>query len=302
MARPHTDENPFVIMFVFSLFFATIYFLFFYKSNKKVSQDNIFYDMIIDINSFKNLFEKGWTIKFNTQGKKLYEKKKGSNGVTIGVLGHFNKGKSFLLQKISDKKVPKGFNITTRGLSIKYPDIHEQTTVTMLDTAGIGTPICIPEDENKQQDHFKKKLVSTASDTSLTENFIQSFVKKYSDVILLVVGQLTKQEQNLIYQMENDGIEGGGQPNNRKRQTVCIIHNLMNFKEVEHVIYYLNNTIKTSSPVELIVLNNIKNQKQNRYAFQSRWNSGVVHLVLAQENSPAGEYFNENTIEYLKNV
>jgi hypothetical protein len=121
-------------------------------------------------------------------------------------------------------------------------------------------------------------------------------------VIFLVVGQLTKQEQNLIYQMENDGVEGVAQSNNRKKQTVCVIHNLINFKEIDHVNQYLNNTIKTSSPVEQITLNKVKNEKQNRFAFQSRWASGIVHLVLAQENSPAGKYFNENTIEFLKNV
>ena len=41
----------------------------------------------------------------------------------IGVIGNANKGKSFILSKISNFNLPCGTSIKTQGLSIKYPEL-----------------------------------------------------------------------------------------------------------------------------------------------------------------------------------
>jgi GTP1/Obg family GTP-binding protein len=53
----------------------------------------------------------------------------------VVVLGNKNKGKSFILSKIGNKTIPDGYNITTKGLSIIYPD-YEEKNIIILDTAG----------------------------------------------------------------------------------------------------------------------------------------------------------------------
>ena len=101
-----------------------------------------FYDVVIDINSITSVSTEGWNIKFNPkilekfkeeikkkkekEEKKEKEKKEKEkqeeneeqNTITLGVLGNNNKGKSFLLSRISQIKLLTGTSIETKGLSI----------------------------------------------------------------------------------------------------------------------------------------------------------------------------------------
>ena len=101
-----------------------------------------FYDVIIDIKSIKNI-KKGWNIKMNDKGKEKYLKHKNENLLRIGVTGHNNKGKSFILSKISNINLLSGVSIQTNGLSIKYPDKigHSKRNLILLDSAGLETPV-----------------------------------------------------------------------------------------------------------------------------------------------------------------
>ena len=76
--------------------------------NEKKSFDKNFidfYDVIIDIKSIKDISE-GWKIKMNEKGKEIYENNKKQKNIIIGVIGNSNKGKSFLLSKISKTFLP----------------------------------------------------------------------------------------------------------------------------------------------------------------------------------------------------
>ena len=59
--------------------------------------------------------------------------------VKVGILGLFNRGKSFLLSLISESKFPSGFRVQTKGLSLKI--INEN--ILLMDTAGFETSINI---------------------------------------------------------------------------------------------------------------------------------------------------------------
>ena len=102
-----------------------------------------FYDIIIDINSIKNVNKEGWKVIFNEQGLKKYNTYKDEELITIGVIGNSNKGKSFLLSKISKIKLLTGASIQTKGLSVKYPDLkgYEGRQLILLDSAGLETPV-----------------------------------------------------------------------------------------------------------------------------------------------------------------
>lgn len=67
----------------------------YYLNTKKGEGD---YDVVLCVDSLKNLTKLGWVIKYNKkEGKDIYEKSKQSKTVIVGVLGNANKGKSFLL-------------------------------------------------------------------------------------------------------------------------------------------------------------------------------------------------------------
>ena len=221
---------------------------------KQFIKDDVenFYDIIIDINSIKNVNIEGWNVKFNEQGLNKYKKFKGKDLITLGVLGNTNKGKSFLLSRISKIKLLSGTSIETKGISVKYPDLkgYGGRQIILLDTAGLETPVLGKknnEDENednkkeiKQNEVFKKK----ARDKTVTELFLQNLIINISDILLIVVGKLTYSEQLLINKIK---IEAKKQNKGR----LIIIHNLQEFRTKEQVEDYINNTLMKCSNFNL---------------------------------------------------
>jgi len=65
-----------------------------------------------------------------------------NNKIIVGVLGLFNKGKTFCLNKIAGVNLPSSKKITTKGLSFKEP-IEGQLSKAciLLDTAGLNAPL-----------------------------------------------------------------------------------------------------------------------------------------------------------------
>ena len=138
-----------------------------------------FYDIIVDIKSMKGISQ-GWEIKMNEYAKQKYEEFKKENAIKIGVIGNANKGKSFLLSKISKISLRVGDSIRTEGLSIKYPvlDNFKNRKIVLLDSAGLETPILEnenkaknpSEDEIKEKDYFKEK----SREKLVTKLFLQN--------------------------------------------------------------------------------------------------------------------------------
>ena len=120
------------------------------KLNKEDELGNIegpspenFYDIIIDINSIRRLNKDWWKVRFNEEGLKRYEKYKDEKLITIGVIGNFQVGKSFILNKISKSKFLTGSTLYTQGLSVKYPELQEnqERKIIFLDSVGLERPI-----------------------------------------------------------------------------------------------------------------------------------------------------------------
>ena len=284
---------------------------------QKHSLEENFYDIVIDINSITSVSTEGWNIKFNPkilekfkqdikkkkekEEKKEKEKKdkknqegqeedEEQNTITLGVLGNNNKGKSFLLSRISEIKLLTGTSIETKGLSIKYPELkgYKGRQIILLDSAGLETPVLkknmkevekieekeineenqeIKEDnpksneensksEVKKKDESKEKLneeeefkrnknfKENARDKIMTELFLENFIIKFSDILLVVVGKLTYSEQLLINKIK---VESKTQNKGR----IFIIHNLQEFREVKQVEDYIKNTLLKCSTFNL---------------------------------------------------
>ena len=109
--------------------------------NKKINSID-FYDVVIDIKSIKDI-NKGWEIKMSQKAEREYENLKKDKIIKIGVIGNSNKGKSFILSKISKIKLPVGTSVRTEGLSIKYPELkeYENRKIVLLDSCGLETPV-----------------------------------------------------------------------------------------------------------------------------------------------------------------
>ena len=133
-----------------------------------------FYDLIIDIKSVKDISQ-GWEIKMSEKAEKEYQNFKKDKVIKIGVIGNANKGKSFLLSKLSQIDLPSGTSIRTEGLSVKYPDNLEKYAnrkIVLLDSAGLETPVLIDDDFKEENNLFKEK----SREKLITEFFLQNYI------------------------------------------------------------------------------------------------------------------------------
>ena len=270
-----------------------------------------FYDIILKINSIRDILN-GWNIEFSEKGKDYYEKMKVKNFLKIGVAGAGNKGKTFLLEKLANIELPIGTSIKTEGLSIRCPDIEsENQNIILLDSAGSETPLL--EDSNfefkkyiEKPKELKEQLDNLARDKSLTENFLQNIIINESNMLLIVVGNLTYQEQKLINKIKEES--------NNSHQSLYVIHNLQTFVERSQVENYIENTLMKSATFrlvkkkEIIIKSETKNepeQKENDvYYIEESFtenHKNVYHLIMAREKSNAGNYYNNFIIRFLRN-
>ena len=269
-----------------------------------------FYDIILKINSIRDVLN-GWNIEFSEKGKDYYEKMKVKNFLKIGVAGAGNKGKSFLLQKLANIDLPVGTSIKTEGLSIRCPDMEsENENIILLDAAGSETPLL--EDSNfdfnklvNDPKELKEQLDNLARDKSLTENFLQNIIINESNMLLIVVGNLTYQEQKLINKIKEETVN--------KNQSLYVIHNLQTFVEKSQVEHYIENTLMKSATFRLSTNKEIKIEKNNMnedleendtYYIEKSFtenHKNVYHLIMAREKSPAGDYYNNFVIRFLRN-
>ena len=91
------------------------------------------YDFEININSILG-FLKGWTIKYSKEGKKRYEFTKKNPTKIYSVIGNKNRG----LSKIAKRDLPCGYSVTTRGLSVSFPNFDN---IALLDSVGFESPL-----------------------------------------------------------------------------------------------------------------------------------------------------------------
>ena len=147
-----------------------------------------FYDIIINIDSLRNLY-KGWKVKFTEQGKKNYEIMKEEKVLTVGILGNRNSGKTFILSKLSGVNLPVG--IKTEGISIKYPRMEKDKPANyiLIDSAGFENPLLETNEFTidkiiKKEDKLRE-LELRVSDKILTEYFIQNFIIQKSNLLII---------------------------------------------------------------------------------------------------------------------
>lgn len=254
------------------------------EEKDKLEKDPLeFYDIIVDINSMQDIKREGWKIKMNENGRKLSEDKSQNKRLIIGVLGNRNKGKSFILQALSGEKMQTGTTINTIGLSIKY----SENKYVLLDCAGSESPILGEITD----------LQNVSRDKLFTESFLQSYIIKNSNTLLLVVGILTFSEQKLINKISKElkSLNYKG-----KNKNLIIIHNLQTFERKSQVENYIKNTLKISASFKLETEQS--NFDNNDEFFFDGNNDLIKHFIYARENSEAGNFYNKSTINKIKNL
>ena len=237
------------------------------------------------------------------------------------MIGNGNKGKSFLLEKLSEYQIPKGFNVKTEGLSIRYGE-EKDHRLAILDSAGQETPLLkinlktTKKDSNpnglnndNNNDNLKdiineNKFEEYCRDKLITELFIQKFIIYKSDILIIVIGNITLNEQQLLARIKTEA----------KNKQIYVVHNLQNFQTHEQVEDYIENTLKNLFDINIeenIYQKFLKNENETKEKYFTKYfiekaKSGedeknrTVHLILVNDYSEINEYYNKPTINFLK--
>ena len=277
-----------------------------------------FYDVTLNLKSLANITE-GFEIQYTDKGRKKVEELKEKDGIVITAIGNSNQGKSYILSKISDLNIPSGYSISTKGLSIFFPDNLAEKGANkryiILDTEGSQNAITIEDKEERIKfDKLKgiermDTIEARSRDRQMTENFLQNFALDSAHIVIAVVGQLTFQDQKFLNRIKES----------TKNKSLFIVHNLMFLEDKVQVKEHMKDVIQSSLFFNLVERNmislvkgtkeeeNKKNNENETYfvesiedATKSKINH-IIHLIMARENTEAGNYYNNSTIKFLKN-
>ena len=274
---------------------------------KEIPKPNFseFYDVIVHIDSIRDII-KGWKIDMNKRGEDNYKKYKAQELLKIGVIGNANKGKSFILSKLSKMPFPSGMSIKTEGLSIKYPELekYKNRKIVLLDSAGLETPVLVT-DENMENEKKNELFREKSREKLITELFLQNYIINNSDILIVVVDSLSFSEQKLLLKVKKE-------MERLKRKTplpLYVIHNLKSFTSKKQVEDYIDNTLLKSATFSLkkVLDPNFEEKKKDLFCYYEvekdieKSQQEIYHLLYANEESEAGKIFNPYALNFIEN-
>jgi len=261
------------------------------------------YDVIIDINSIRFLNKEGWKISYH-QGKEeeIKDILKKAKKVIVSILGHSNRGKTYILQKLGESKLKSGFQVHTKGISIRIP---EDQNILILDTQGTNAPLLLEEGEkdNRKDPNFIKELEHINLCQIITNYLIQTFIIKEAQILICVVGMLTSSETIFLNKVKK---------NCRNNKQLFVIHNLINLCSKKEIENYKERELLKNIIInfeERDIPSFAQNKKQdlfNKYYIEKEETneennpSEVLHFILGNDNYDEIKFYNESTINFIK--
>ena len=294
-------------------------------NSEKLINNQTLYDAIFRCGSLNKLFKEEWNYNLsNIFVERIQREIDERKFCSICMIGDTNKGKTFLVNLLCNSKLESGAEYKTEGISCKFTDLPINSTedgnenieerlkekkFLIFDSAGRSEPLLIDPDERAKlnSEELKNRVDTDNKDLRLSEEFLKNFLISHSDIIIVVVNQLTLAEQIFLYELKND--------NEDKFEELFIIHNLFNFDKRSQMEDYINNTIVHSIYFDISkdyfdrTGENEINNVDKPYYFteeQNYNNKGnkflIAHLFLGNINSNDKwiKNINETTINFLK--
>ena len=284
-----------------------------YSSNDsyeyKENPNNPVYDMVIDIQSLTKLKE-GWKVKYcgSEENQKRVKNISKQKHIRISVIGNANRGKTFILQKISNLNFDGaiGHTVSTQGLSIKFPKDKQYV---LLDTLGNNAPILIDDinDDPRDRDDYEENVKNEIKDRLIANYIIQNFIIQKADIIICVVGQLTTSEQQFLNKIKNIC---------KNNTDLYVIHNLINLDK-KLIPNYIEKTLKKNVIFKLkdrIIPGFNENKEENfgKYYVDEDESEEkkedianthkILHFILGKEEKGKNDikYYNDSAISFIK--
>ena len=128
--------------------------------------------------------EKGWTTEDGVASTDGLGKPQNTSwrGAVVAVLGLYDKGKTFVLNSLTESKLPSGKKVATKGLSFKHVEVDGGTRFVLLDSEGSYSPVKVCNE-------------LSVVEKEATELFLSELIFEMSDYFLCVVNDFTSLDQ-----------------------------------------------------------------------------------------------------------
>jgi hypothetical protein len=266
------------IFYSFITYTIIIYFLILVPFTKITTPEtiNTEYDFQIGIDDMKTLFTEGGAYYSN----KLDEL---SEGKMFGIFGEKDTGKSHTINKICSINLPSGYDpkSITKGFNIAKCN-YFNTPIFAFD----------PEGTRRASKSLRSKIVLDEIRFDMSIDLPQ--------VLIYIVNEQTSDDQKnierIIYKLRKKKI-------GQVLKTLYLIHNFKHskkLKEIEKLKNYqikeINNCTNFINNTETGLETCLYEKKQSGSVFR------IEHLIMAKENSEAGDYYNIKTLRYLRQI
>lgn len=256
------------------------------------------YDCKIEGNSLNQLCIKGWN---------FFEKRSASvESCIICMLGKCNSGKSFLLNYLLEEHVPNGFDIHTSGLSVVSPK-NQFIPLTFIDFKCFERNLILDYNNmpnNKQNNHEKEVLNSAPDsfsniaenilmDQKVYEQLLQTFILTEANLLLVTIHDINDEDQILIQMIRQDLFQ------RKSNKTIMVIHNFSKVKDKAQADEKVQQNILQIFNVKPLIIPYSIGENRNNIYYQDLKCRNIVHLVMAKERSPAGDYYNPTIKEFI---
>ena len=207
----------------------------------------------------------------------------------FALVGMYDKGKTFILNKLTGLNFKSGKKHTTRGLSMKEVSIDGENLF-VLDTAGTSSPI----DLSKLQERDKK----------LTEAYIQEVAFSLSDYFIVVVNDFTAKDQKFLKKLIRY-IE-----NYKASKSIIVVHN---FKDVgtqelhqhvwdSQVINIFKELEENEGKTTKVMMREVDSDRclsENVHIYKTRFS---LHVSLVNDFTEYGHHYNLFGIQLIKDL
>ena len=259
------------------------------KNEKNKYDDK--YDIIIDANSIRYLNKEGWRIIYNGNEKDIKDFIVNQKKKIIAVLGNSNRGKTHILQKLSGVNIKPGYQVQTKGLSIK---IYNKENM-LLDTAGTNAPL-LKENGIKPS---QKEINDIYLCQIITNYILQTFIVKTAHILICVVGMLTASEQQFLNKIKNIC---------KNEKKLIVIHNLIHCKTNKDIQQYVDETLLKNITCKLeeaeIPFFEEKYQNLFKKYYKEEGHNNIRHFIYVNDEGDSKEmnYYNQTTLKFINKV
>ena len=199
----------------------------------------------------------------------------------IAIVGLFEKGKTWLINKLFGVNLPSGTLHETDGLSFLW--IPERRML-LIDSAGVQCPVsyCAPSGAGSEE-----SVDDALFDAKSSESFLFEMISRVASHMVFVVTSFTSMEQQYVEMLRRKYVARG------VHKELIVVHNMLNVSNPDVAQQVFEKQVTTCYVGDMSTL--------GRLIFTAKKGKGppVHHIGLCYEWSRAGDEFNEKNRQYL---